>query len=94
MIGLDETLDAVCKKEDLSDFLSGSDITNCEDAEYKHATAFLEKIDETLRRSQASDTLVLGYLDLASLLNTRVSQLFSKELCCGDEALTIKHSYM
>ena len=91
---LDEKLNEVCKKEDLIDFQSDSDITDCEDAEYEHATAFIEKIDDTLKESQTSGSLVLGYFDLASLLNSRVSQLFSQELCCGDEAHTIKHSYM
>merc|ERR1712106_831784 len=71
------------------------DVTDCEEAEYEHASNFISLIDNTLKEAKSGGTaLMLGYLDLQSMFNTRVSQLFEGQLCCSEEVQVIKKIYM
>ena len=96
---LDDNLDRVCGKAESSHDIDEFDIPNCEQAEYDHASDFISQIDKTLKTrniniKEGKTSLMLGYLDLQSMLNTRVSELFQDQLCCPQEVQSIKMIYM
>ena len=96
---LEDKLEIVCGKVESSDNVNAIDIPECEQAEYDHASDFISQIDKTLKTrniniKEGKTSLMLGYLDLQSMLNTRVSELFQDQLCCPQEVQSIKMIYM
>ena len=94
-----DKIDTVCGKVNDDSAQDEDAIIDCEEAEYENAGNFISKIDETLKKAIATPAegktvLLLGFLDLQSLFNTRVSQLFEDQLCCPQEVESIKKIYM
>ena len=94
-----DKIDTACGKVNDDSAQDEDAIIDCEEAEYENAGNFISKIDETLKESigrpdSGKTVLLLGYLDLQSLFNTRVSQLFEDQLCCQMEVESIKKIYM
>ena len=96
---MDDKLEIVCGKVESSENINVFHIPDCEQAEYDHASDFISQIDKTLKTrnintKEGKTSLMLGYLDLQSMLNTRVSELFMDQLCCPMEVQSIKKIYM
>ena len=96
---LDDNLERVCGKVESIHDKDEFDIPDCEQAEYDHASEFISQIDKTLKTrnintKEGKTSLMLGYLELQSMLNTRVSELFQDQLCCPQEVESIKKLYM
>ena len=94
-----DKIEIVCEKVKSFGDLNDLDIPDCEQAEYENASNFLSKIDKILKEANiitntGKTVLILGYLDLQSMFNTRVSQLYEDQLCCPQEVQSIKKIYM
>ena len=68
-------------------------IEDCEQAEYDVANEFIRTIDLALRETNY-EALIVGSANLQDMLNSRISKLFADQLCCHEEAQTIKKIYM
>ena len=82
-----------CKNEKSHIDVEKVNIEDCEQAEYDMASEFMRTIDLALRKTNY-EALIVGSADLQNMLNSRISQLFADQLCCQEEAQTIKRIYM
>merc|ERR1719334_2127608 len=98
---LEQEFENVCNGNSVQTGAPIEDAPNCDWDEYEHNKEYLEKIDDViqeaffkLKGNKGNTEAMIGYVEIQSMFDKRVKELFENELVCPDEVFILKKNFM